>query len=298
LDALLRQYPNSMTVNLLMAVLDTEQKKYREAEGRYRQFYKPGEKDLRPLEGYIQLYLAQKQPDKALALLEQELKQSPDSRPVHLLLASAATGAGKLDLAMQQYQWLESNNPGSAEVYESLGEFYRFKGDINSALASYQKAKDLAPNDSKIIAMIAFLQEASGKDVEAIANLQKQLATDPENTIAMNNLAFALADTSTDLDRALTLAQSAQRKAPQNPGIADTVGWVYVRKGLNDSAVQIFNGLVKRYPDEPAFRYHLGVALLQQGKSAEAKSEFIISLSKNPPKEMAEKIKQIIAKIG
>jgi len=298
LGALLRQHPTSMNVNLLLAVLDTEEKKYHDAEARYHQLYKPGEKDLRPLEGSIQVYMAEKQPDKAVALLEQELKQSPDSRPVHLLSAAAATAAGKLDFAMQQYQWLQANDPTSPEVYESLGNFYQLKGDLNSALASYQKARELVPNDPKVLAMIAFLQNASGKEVDAIGNLQKQLAMDPQNTIAMNNLAFMLADTSTDLDRALTLAQTAQRKAPNNPGIADTVGWVYVKKGLNDSAIQIFNALVKKYPDEASFRYHLGVALLQKGQTTQAKSEFVIGLSKNPPKEMAEKIKQILSKIG
>jgi len=298
LGALLRQYPTSMNVNLHMAVLDTEEKKYRDAETRYHQLYKPGDKDLRPLEGLIQVHMAEKQPNKAMALLDQELKLSPDSRPVHLMLASVATSAGKLDLAMQQYQWLQANDPKSAEVYESLGQFYQLKGDFNSALASYQKARDLVPNDPKILAMIVFLQNAAGNEDEAIANVQKQLAMNPQDTIAMNNLAFMLADTSTDLDRALTLAQTAQRKAPNNPGIADTVGWVYVKKGLNDSAIQVFNGLVKRYPDEPAFRYHLGVAFLQKGQSAEAKAEFVISLSKNPSKDMAEKIRQILSKIG
>ena len=298
LDVLLRQYPNSVNINLYIGVLDTREKKYHEAETRYRQLYKPGDKDIRPLEGLIQVYLAQKESDKALALLEQELKQNPNSRAVRLLLASTAAGAGKSDLAMQQYQWLQANDSKSVEVYESLGDFYQLKGDLNSALVSYQKARDLIPNDPKVLSVIAFLQSESGRESEAIANLQKQLALDPQNIVAMNNLAFMLADTSTDLDRALTLAQTAQRKAPNSAGIADTVGWVYVKKGLNDSAIQIFTGLVRKYPDEASFRYHLGVALLQKGEASEAKSEFLISLSKNPPKDMAEKIKQILSKLG
>jgi predicted Zn-dependent protease len=114
----------------------------------------------------------------------------------------------------------------------------------------------------------------------------------------MNNLAFLLADIGTDLDRALALAEAAQRSAPNNPGIADTVGWLYVKKGLNDSAIQIFTGLVKKYPDDPAIRYHYAVALLQKGQTAEAKAEFVISLSKNPPKEMTDKIRQILSKVG
>ena len=69
-------------------------------------------------------------------------------------------------------------------------------------------------------------------------------------------------------------------------------------KGLNESAIQIFNRLTKQYPDEAVLRYHLGVALLQQGKREEAKAQFAIGLSKKPSKEMADKIKDIVAKIG
>jgi len=299
LSTLLKAYPESRDVNMHMAILETAEKKFGEAETRYRRFYKPGDQDPRTLEGLIQLYMEQRLPDKALALLEQEVKQAPESEPIHLLYATTAMRVGKLDLAMQQYEWLRSKDPKSGDLYASLGDLYQLKGDVNSALASYQRARELAPNNPKILAVIAFLQQnSSGQEQEAIINLTKQLALDPQNAIAMNNLAFALADTGSELDRALALAEAAQRKLPNNPGVADTVGWVYVRKGLNDSAIQVFNSLVKKYPDEPALRYHLGVALLQKGQAIEAKSEFVISLSKNPPKDMAEKIKQILSTLG
>jgi tetratricopeptide (TPR) repeat protein len=297
-DALLRENPASVNVNLHVAVLDTAEKRYRDAETRFLKMYKPGQPDLRPVEGLVQLYVAQRQFDKALKLLEDELKKAPDSRPLHLLMAATAVQAGKLDLASSQYEWLRSDDPKSGLAYASLGDIYGLKGDLKSALESYQKARELAPNDSRIIAMVAFLESTSGQDSEAIVNLRKQLAIDPENAVAMNNLAFALAETGTDLDQALSMAEKAQRKIPNNPGISDTLAWVYARKGLNDSAIQILTGLVKKYPDQPAFRYHLGVALLQKGQTAAAKAEFVISLSKNPPKAMAEKVKQIIAKIG
>jgi putative PEP-CTERM system TPR-repeat lipoprotein len=298
LNALLEQKPDSMNVNLLIAVLDTAEKKYRNAETRYLRLYKPGQTDLRPLEGLIQLYAEQRQVEKSLKLLDEELKQAPDSRPIHLLLAATAARAGKLDLAIEQYKWLQSKDPGFVQTYTSLGDIYRAKGDNNGALASYQKAREIAPNDPKVIAMIAYLDSLSGQNKEAIANLQRQLTLEPEDVTAMNNLAFALAETGSELDHALSLAEKARRKAPNNPGIADTLGWVYAKKGLNDSAVQIFTTLIKKYPDEPAFRYHLGVALLQQGKRAEAKTQLDVGLSKKPPKDMAEKIKDLVAKLG
>jgi tetratricopeptide (TPR) repeat protein len=298
LNALLVKHPDSLNINLHLAVLDTAEKKYREAEARYLRFYKLGQTDLRPLEGLIQLYGAEQHMEKSLKLLDDELKKSPDSRPLHLLLAAADARAGKLDLAIQQYEWLKSKDTTSVEAYASLGDLYLVKGDISNSLASYQKAREMAPNNPKVIAMVSYLESSSGRNKDAIANLQRQLLLTPEDTIAMNNLAFALAETGTDLDQAQALAEKARRKAPNNPGVADTLGWVYTKKGLNDSAVQIFRALIKKYPDEPAFRYHMGVALLQQGNRAEAKTQLDLGLSKKPPKDMAEKIKDIVAKLG
>jgi tetratricopeptide (TPR) repeat protein len=298
LTTLLKQYPDSVNVNLHMAVLDTAEKKYRESEDRYLKVYKPGQPDVRPLEGLIQLYGQQKQIDKALNLLESALKSSPDSVPVHLLLGSVAAQAGKLELATTQFEWLRQHNPQSSQAYASLGDIYQLKGDVSTALANYRKASELSPNDSKNIAMVAYLESLSGQNQDAIVNLRKQLAADPENAIAQNNLAMALADTGTDLDQALALADKAQRKMPQNPGVADTLGWVYTKKGLNDSAIQTFRGLVKKYPDEPVYRYHLAVALLQKGQTADAKAELAIGLSKNPAKDLADKMKEIASKIG
>jgi tetratricopeptide (TPR) repeat protein len=298
LDALLREHPDNLIANLHMAALETDQKKYKDAEARYLRLYKPGQSDLRPLEGLIQLYAGQQQLEKALKLLDEELKLAPESRSVHLLVASTAMRAGKLDLAAQHYEWVRSNDPKSVEAYTALGNIYRLRGDLSSALTSYQKAAELAPNNAVIMDSIAFLETASGQHTQAIASLRKQLAINPEDTTAQNNLAFELAESGTDLDQASALAEKAQRKAPNNPGIADTLSWVYVRKGLNDSAIQILNGLVKRYPDAPALRYHLGVALLQKGKLEEAKTQFSMALSHNPPKDMADKIKEIMSKIS
>lgn len=298
LNTLARQYPDSTDVKLHLALLDADEKQYREAEALYLTIYRPGQKDIRPLEGLVELYGREQQTEKGRKLLEDELKRAPDSSPVRLLMATADVRVGKLDDAIQQYEWLSANDPRSPQTYESLGDVYILKGDLKNSLASYQRAREMAPDDPGVIGRIAYLESTSSQYKEAIANLQRQLVLNPEDMIAMNNLAFALAETGTDLDKALALAEKARRKAPDNAGVADTLGWVYTRKGLNDSAVQIFSSLIKQHPDAPAFRYHLGVALLQQGKRAEAKAQLELGLAEKPPKDLAEKIEDLVAKIG
>lgn len=267
LNAVLREQPDSKDVLLQLAALDLTEKKYEDAEARYRKLYQPGSADLRPFEGLLQLYLDQRQPPKAEALLDAEIRKVPDSRPVHLLLASTAIHEGKLDLARQQYEWVRSADPSSVQTYESLGAVYQMQGRTKEAIQSYLKASELAPNDPKILGSIGILQSNAGDTKDAIATLEKQLARDPNNPSAMNNLAFNLAESGTDLDRALTLAENAVRSAPDNPAFMDTLGWVYAKRGLDESAIQVFRVLVRKYPNDPAYRSHLAT-ILAHGKKA------------------------------
>jgi Flp pilus assembly protein TadD len=297
LNALSKLQPDSKEVGLELAALAAGEKDYAKAEARYRKLYQPGSADLRPLQGLLELCVLQHHPEKAQALLEGELKKDPDSRPVHLLLASVATQERKFDVATEQYRWLESKDPKSAQAYSSIGDLYQLQGATQDALASYEKAEELAPGDTKILNAIAILESQSGQARQAIATLNKQLALDPNNAAAMNNLAFNLAETGTDLDRALSLAEGVARKFPNDPGVIDTLGWVYTKRGLNQSAIQVLRGLVKKHPNEPAFRYHLGVALLQDKQTADAKRELLAALSQHPPKELSSKIQENLTQV-
>jgi Flp pilus assembly protein TadD len=290
LRELSKQQPHSVNVDLELAALAVAQKDYSKAEGLYRRHYQKGSADLRPLQGLLQICVLQRHPGKAQALLEEELQQRPDSRPIRLMLASFAKQQGEFDIASQQYRWLQSKEPASPQAYSALGDVYQAQGASEAALASYEQANRLAPNDTKILNAIAVLQSASGKNQDAIATLNRQLALDPNNPAAMNNLAFNLAETGRDLDRALALAESVARKFPNDPGVIDTLGWVYVKRGLNPSAIQVLQGLVKKYPKEPVYRYHLAVALLQAKQSGDAKRELLAALSDHPPTELASKI--------
>jgi tetratricopeptide (TPR) repeat protein len=283
LEALLREQPESKDVSLRLAALDVAERKYQDAETRYKRMYQPGSADLRPFEGLLQLYLAQRQPEKALTLLDDEIKVVPNSRPVHYLLASTAIRQGKLDVARQQYEWVRSVDPNSVNVYEALGALYQMQGKTKDALQSYMKANELAPNDSKILGSIAILQSNSGLTKDAIATLEKQLARDPNNPSAMNNLAYNLAESGTDLDRALRLAESAVRAVPDNPAFMDTLGCVYAKRGLNDSAIQVFRVLVKKYPKEPAYRSHLDLVLSHDKKPGEARHEVSYRVVESTP---------------
>ena len=50
------------------------------------------------------------------------------------------------------------------------------------------------------------------------------------------------------LDVALQMAQTAKSRLPNRHEIDDTLGWIYIKKNLSDSAISIFRDLVAREP--------------------------------------------------
>jgi predicted Zn-dependent protease len=71
-----------------------------------------------------------------------------------------------------------------------------------------------------------------------------------------------------------------------------------LKKGLRDSALQVFGNLVKKYPNYPTFRYHLGMALLEKGDKKGAKKELETSLAAHPSTHDETRIKALLGKIS
>jgi Flp pilus assembly protein TadD len=67
---------------------------------------------------------------------------------------------------------------------------------------------------------------------------------------------------------------------------------------MSDSALQIFRAGVRKEPDNPSFRYHLGLALSQKGDKEKARLELETALKKKPPKDEEAKIREAIARLG
>jgi tetratricopeptide (TPR) repeat protein len=286
LAALEKDFPQSHEVQLQLAMLELRDKKYKDAENRFRKLAQITPQDLRSTIGLVNALSADSQMDKAIALLEEDLKKSPDNNQVRYLLATAALQAGKYDVALTLYQKLFAIAPNSEKICLALGTAYRMKGDFPSALSYFQKAGALAPNDRVPLLMIAAAFDSASRKPEALATYRRMLQLNAEDAVAANAVAYLVTEIGGNLDEALKLAQKAVQLNPQQPNFSDTLGWIYFKRNLNDSAVQVFQALTRNYPDSPVFHYHFGMVLLQKGDKKTAKTELKNALSKGPSDEV------------
>ncbi len=297
LDGVIRDYPTSVDAYMQRGMLDFADQHYKEAEATFLKVYRANPSDLSGLMGLVETYVAQNQPDKAIQTLRAELAKK-DSPAIHVAIGNVAYRSGNYDLAIQEFTGVVKQNPNAGDAYVRLAESYLKKGDTAAAISNFERAKQLLPNDPMPYLRLALVLDGAGHKDQAKPLYEQVLKLNPEEPVALNNLAYQIAENGGDLDTALALAQRARQRLPHSPDVADTLGWIYIKKNLSDSAVQIFRELVAEQPNNSTYRYHFAMALLQKGDRPQARKELQTALEQKPTKEQEGKIRALMGKVG
>ena len=81
-----------------------------------------------------------------------------------------------------------------------------------------------------------------------------------------------------NLDVALSYAQTAREQKPDDPNIADTLGWIYYKKNAYLLAVNLLKEAADKLPNEPVVQFHYGMAQYKNGNAAGARTALQTSL--------------------
>ena len=146
--------------------------------------------------------------------------------------------------------------------------------------------------------MVAKILYAQGKPADSRARFEKILSIDPRAPIASNNLAYLDAEAGTNLDIALNRVQTAKAALPDDPDVNDTLGWIYVKRGLPALAVAPLEQAIQKDQSNALYHYHLGVALSKSGDASRARVELTRALQLAPAFEKAADAKDLLETLG
>ncbi len=292
-----KAFPQNPEARYMVGALALQQKDYAKAAETFGALHKDNPKDLRGLVGVVETMARQNKMAEALKEMQQSVQAEPDRRDLQLAYASLLLSAEKYDDAIKIYQQLVDKDPKAAQLIYGLGEAYRRKGDLNAAIDAFRRVSQVAPNNAESLLQLGLLMEGTGKRDQAKPIYEQLLKIAPDNPIALNNLAYIKAEEGSDLDQALTMVQKALQKAPSSPDIADTLGWIYIKKNLSDDAVRVYKDLVAKDPANATFHYHFGMALLQKGDRPSAKKELETAIQNKPSKDDDLKIRELLQRI-
>jgi tetratricopeptide (TPR) repeat protein len=297
LRRLIANQPAYIDAKLQLGLLEISEKNYRQADEIFRQFYEPGQGDLRPLEGLVETRLVQKQFDGAISLLNEELRRNP-SVPVRLALASTYMRAGRYDAAVAEFEKVAEALPASPEPQLRIGQAMMLKGDHASAIRRFETAEKLGARDARTLGHLAYAYNLTGNGKAAVEYYRRALALKPDDPALLNNLAYRLAEEGRNLDEALKMIRQALRLEPGNPSMRDTLGLIYLKQGMSDTALKVFTGLAERYPESAAYMHHFGMAQLAAGNRPGARRSLEKALANRPSAAQREQIQRLLATLG
>jgi Flp pilus assembly protein TadD len=120
---------------------------------------------------------------------------------------------------------------------------------------------------------------------KAKADYSHALQIQPRQTLAANNLAYLMLENGSNVDVALTYAQTARQGLPDSPDTADTLAWAYYYKGTYEFARDLLEEAVKAQPNNALMQYHLGMVYrkLSDKNGAQSHLKRAIALEPNSP---------------
>ncbi len=246
-------------------------KEYDKALPLYRKLQEEKPDSVQVLNRIISIHMLKQEPDKALELVDSFLAKYPEETGAVLIKAKIYQSQGYLELA-ENVLLPEAEKGKEIAPLLMLAGVYQMKKDNEKVALYYEKALSLEPENIGILMKVADFYLENEKYHKAIDYYEKVLEQKGDFLPAMNNLAFLYTEVGENLDRALELAGKTVKALPDNPDVADTLGWIYVMKKSYSQAEPYLSRAIVGRPDNPTILYHMGILRLKQQRLDEART--------------------------
>ncbi|MEK6334135.1 MAG: tetratricopeptide repeat protein [Acidobacteriota bacterium] len=290
--------PGSPDIYVKLASVALAENKVDEAIGFYNNALTIDGINFNSLRGLIGIYAAQNRLDQAHARVDHAINSQPNNASLHFLKGQVYGYERNAQAAEAEFRRTLEIDGNYLAAYSALGAMFVNTNQQDRAIAEYQKIVERRPDNASAYTLIGMLETSRGNIDAAVDNYRKALAKDETAIFAANNLAWLYAEYGKgNLDEAVRLAQGIVQTHPEVPSFADTLGWVYYKKGLYGAAVEqlkkaiaVDDAQARRSNSAPSaiYRYHLGLALAAKGDKAGARRELETALRLGEKNRFAE----------
>jgi tetratricopeptide (TPR) repeat protein len=299
IEKILKQAPNAPESKLVKARLDLFKGSYDSSESAYRERFNAG--DQRAFDGLVRALVGKKKFSEAMEIIQVQVAANQRDMMLRRMAAEIAIKMGDLPKAGQILEdgiKVGGSTSATAPLYSRLAAIQADLGKTEVAMQTLNKSLEADPKNINALIEAGQLLERKGERAKAMEYYKRVLAVTSNQPIALNNLAYALAESNQDLDTALNHARLARQQMPEDPNVADTLGYVYVRKNLNDSAIQLYKDILTKYKPTALLNLHYAMAYAQKGDKGQAKKLLTDALQMKPTNDEEAKIREWLTKVG
>jgi tetratricopeptide (TPR) repeat protein len=194
---------------------------------------------------------------------------------------------------------LSEGKPNPEELYQ-LGVVWRESGPDGLQRAfelQKQVVAQCPPDNSALLVDLNFILSRYAIGVRdfaaAAAALEVVVRERPDHAVALNDLAYLLAEELGQAERARPFAEKAVSMEPRRASMLDTLGVVYHRLGMQPEAERRLGEALAIEPNAETYK-HLAQVLIAQGRPADAERQLRRGLDMKPSPAVQQEITRLL----
>ncbi len=229
--------------------------------------------------------------DKAVAEYKAAMAADPDSLFLRTQLAELYYRADRVGDAVREAQAVLEVNPDEVDAHRLLAGIYlhslgesdaaaNSEATLHKAITEFEAVTRLDPKDTDSLIALGRLYRLTNQNSKAEDTFRKAIGSDPGSKPALSYLAQLYIDQGNYQDAITTLQRIAP--ADMDPSALVMLGQAYLQTRDYDKAVDAYNQALEQDPENQELRQYYAEALLEAGKSNEARTEFQKILRTDP----------------
>ena len=226
------------------------------------------------------LYLRQKQWDKALDYYQRALDSRPNYAEPRLARAEVYEKTSRFFLMMHELEALEKIGYESASMYARMGSFYVLVKDEPKAKNYFLKAKQLEPSND-VAGYFLALQAEQEKDWQAAAEYLQQTAGYPKDAAKWLQVSFYQQQAG-DMQGALETLRQAYERFDKNVEIGYFYALLLQDMGKYRQAIRVLQGVLETNPAYEQARLAYAFALEGDKRYKQMEEQVKLILTQNP----------------
>ncbi len=300
-DKLHHQFPRARQVLALVGKLKIQQGQYQAGYSVYKDWQAADKNNAFVAYMLAKIALQLKKTDEAEEHIEKTLSLNKNYVPALILKVELLIREQKIPEAFSVAQHILLVAPDLDNAHELMGQVYYLQENKAESLKYFQQAFKLKPSMDNVINLYKIL--VAQNDFEAgLVLLEKWAQVHPNHIgirrylaaqcltnklnkkaisyyediikrttsdfVTYNNLAVLNLDI--DLDKSYQYARKAYKLSPAQAKVADTLGWVLVKRSEPEKGLPLLEQARSLTPNDLDIQYHLAQALYALGEKSQA----------------------------
>lgn len=143
------------------------------------------------------------------------------------------------EAAQPDYAAILAQDPDNVVALLFRGSSGQYLGDVDAAAADFERAAQLSNNEPAVLQVIMYSLYDTNENERALEYLDTLITLDPNNTTYLATRAQALRELGR-IDEAIADLNVALGIAPDNVGLLEDLGWIYLETGQAQMAAASF----------------------------------------------------------